>query len=331
MPQENNRTDAMEERLAMENLKETSFHRFNLGFALMSVIPLLVFFYILITKLFSLNILIGSIGMLVGISLCVTIFGYILTHDLLSHMITHMLRLRKQDKSKSRFIAIVSHELMNPITAIMGNIENMSSGIHGELTEDQRKTLELCQSMAKRMNKLAGGLIEMHKIEAGMITMDRSRFNLLELVKGQEDEFELKLKKKNIKFFNRTRGGDFYLWADEDKIAQVIHNLLGNSVKYTPVEGAINLELSKEDDFLKVVIHNTGPRIPTDKLDNIFDKYIRLETSEEGAGLGLAITKDIVDMHKGRIWAENDINEGTRFVVALPCDLRKGSVRRKGN
>ena len=89
-------------------------------------------------------------------------------------------------------------------------------------------------------------------------------------------------------------GDDFSLWADEGKLLQIINNLFSNAVKYTPEKGSINLEISREEDFMKLMVQNTGAYIPETELESIFDRYKRLDTTQDGSGLGLAVTKDIV-------------------------------------
>ncbi|MCK4852505.1 MAG: HAMP domain-containing histidine kinase [Candidatus Omnitrophica bacterium] len=312
-----------EQKAALKDFRKNPYARFHNAFALMSVIPFLVLFYIIVAKLFSINILIGSIGFLVFLAIFITIIGYLLTHDILHGLVSHIMQLRQHDKSRSKFIASVFHELVNPLFMIRGSIENMTGGIYGTITDKQKEILHLCQNVTGRMSRLTSSLMDMHKIEAGVVDIHRTSFDLQEMLEKQEKEFEIRLKGKGIKIEKQIHGENFHLWADKDKISQVINNLLGNAAKYTPDNCRINVLLSRETDIVKLVIHNTGSHIPQHELENIFDKYKRLHSSEDGAGLGLAIVKDIIDLHRGSIWAESHPETGTRFIVTLPCNLRK--------
>ena len=315
--------ELFEEKLIFKELKSNPYHRLNTAFALMSILPLLIFLYILVSKLFTINVLAGVIGLLFALALYIAICGYLLTHDIFVKMISYAARLRARETNKSKFIAIVSHELLDPITGIMGNIENMTGGIYGDLTCEQENTLNLCLNMANRMKKLANSLTDMHKIEAGITELSRKPCNLLHLVENQLKEMQILFKAKKISHHIRAIGGNFSLYADEDKLSQVVHNLLSNSIKYSNEGGAIEISIAKNDSVLRLEIRNNGPLIPRDDLENIFDKYIRLYTAEEGLGLGLAIIKDIVALHKGHIWAESSPREGNKFIVELPSDLRE--------
>jgi len=312
-----------EEKLLFRELKSNPYHRLNTSFALMSILPLLIFLYILVSKLFTINILAGMIGLLFALAFYIAICGYLLTHDIFAKVISYAAKLRRRETTKSKFIAIISHELLDPITGIMGNIENMTGGIYGSLTYEQENTLNLCLNMANRMKKLANSLTDIHKIEAGITELERKPCNLLHLVENQIKEMHILFKAKKISHQIRAIGDNFSLYADSDKISQVIHNLLANSIKYSDEGGVIEITAAKNDSLLRLEIRNNGPLIPQDEIDNIFDKYIRLYTSEEGLGLGLAIIKDIVSLHKGHIWAESTPTDGNKFIVELPTDLRR--------
>jgi len=306
----------------LREMQKNPYHRFNNAFALMSVIPLLILCYIIVSKLFTVNILAGSIGAFIAFAIFIAVCGYFLTHDIFHEMIAYAARLRQRDELKTKFIASISHELKNPLFVIMGGIENMSGGIYGTINDKQKKMLLLCQDVAHKINKLICTLRDMHRIEAGTMDITRNLCNLFSLVEKQTKEFESMLEQKQIEIRKETFGEDFSLWADENKILQAISDLLSNTIDHTPKGGKINLTVSKENNNLKLEIHSTGPRIPADELESIFDKYKKLDLTQEGFNLGLAITKDIIDMHKGGIWAENHPETGNSFTLVLPRNLR---------
>jgi len=316
-------------KMVLQEMKENPFSKFNLAFSLMSVLPFLVFFYLLPTKLFTFNVLIGDVGLILSIAifiaLCGFFIGYSIIRNILNRVIFYAAQAKHSDQLKSVFVATVSHELKNPLTIIKTNISNIKNGLAGQINQAQEDILGTCHRIIDRINRLINDLLDLHKIEAGMLDVKRKLCNLEEILQKQVEEFEALLSKKRIKVRKEMTGADLSLWADEDKLIQVIGNLLSNAIKYTPDEGTIDLKLYPSDGLVRLELVNTGEPIPQDKLDKIFDKFHRLDYSQEGTGLGLSITKDIVEMHKGKIWAESQPEVGNKFVVVLPCDLRKTS------
>lgn len=315
--------------LVLQELKENPYRKFDLAFSLMSTIPFLVFFYLLVSKLFTFNILIGNVGFVlfisIFISLCGFSIGYNIIKNILRKIIYYAAQAKYSDQLKSTFVTTVSHELKNPLSIIKTNLSNMLEGLPGQINEEQKKIIELCHNVIERVNRLISDLLDLHKIEAGMVEVRRKLCNLVGILEIQIKEFEIALNKKRIKFIKEIKEEDLSVWADEDKITQVINNLLSNAIKYTPEEGVITLKIYPADDLVRLEFMNSGQSIPADRLEKIFDKFQRIDITKEGTGLGLAITKDIVELHKGKIWAESEHDKGNKFVVILPRDLRKTS------
>jgi two-component system sensor histidine kinase VicK len=152
--------------------------------------------------------------------------------------------------------------------------------------------------------------------------MKRKLCDIDEIIEKQAKEFETMLGKKRIQLIRENLGKELKVWADENKITQVINNLLGNAVKYTPEEGKIGIKVVPAGESVRLEFEDTGKSIPSDKLEKIFDEFERAGAEKEGEGLGLAITKDIIELHEGKIWAESQPDKGNKFVVVLPRDLR---------
>ena len=312
--------------LVLQELKENPYRKFRLAFYLMSIIPFLVFLYLLVARFFTIKILIGDIGLImfisIFISLCGFYVGYSIIKNILNKVIVYASEAKHSDQLKSTFVASVSHELKNPLSAIKTNLFNMLTGLLGNINEEQKKVLELCQNVIERMAYLINDLLDLHKIEAGMIETKRVLCNFIEILEKQIKELEAMFNKKYIKLVKEIQGDDLLFWADDEKITRVINNLLSNAIKYTPEGGSVILKIYPAGGFLKLECVNTGSVIPPDKINKLFNKFERLDSTKEGTGLGLAITKDIVEMHKGKIWAESQSGEGTKFVIVLPRDLR---------
>lgn len=314
-------------KLVFQELKDDPIRKFNVIFALTSIVPFLSFFYLLTTKLSTLDALAGHTGLVLFLSIFISLCGFSLGYnslmDIVEKVVYYAAHAKHSDQLKSTFVATVSHELKNPLAIIKTSICNIKDGLAGEINQMQKDILDTCHSVVDRINRLINDLLDLHKIEAGMLEIKRRLCNLQAILERQIKEFEVMLDKKRIKFHREILNQDLSLWADEDKLMQVVNNLLSNAIKYTPEEGTVELKIIPTDGLVRLEVSNTGEVIPRDQLEKIFDKFQRIDYSKEGTGLGLAIAKDIVEMHKGKIWAESRPDKGNKFVVVLPCDLRK--------
>ena len=314
-------------KLVFQELKDNPYKKFNVAFALMSVIPFLVFVYVLAARLFTFDVLRGDIGLIVFISMMVSLLGfwagYRILKGVISRIIYYAVKAKNSDQIKSEFVASVSHELKNPLSVIKMNLANVGDGLLGSVNEKQKQVMSLSQVIIDRMARLINDLLNLHKMEAGFVEMRRSPCDVSLVMDKQIRELEQLANKKKIKLTRDISGADFIIWADEDKLSMVANNLLSNAIKYTPESGFVKVKTLKVDGLIRMEVEDTAPMISPDNREKIFDKFKRLESSAEGTGLGLAIAKDIVEMHKGKIWAESsDSGNGNKFIVVLPGDLR---------
>ncbi|MDO8662598.1 MAG: HAMP domain-containing sensor histidine kinase [Candidatus Omnitrophota bacterium] len=312
--------------LVLQELQENPYRKFNLAFSLMVILPFLVFLYILVSKLFTLNILIGNIGIVLLIALFISICGFLIGVRILKNILKKLIALAAQakhsDQLKSTFVATVSHELKNPLTSIKTNIYNISAGFTGEVNLEQKNILGLCQDTIDRMSRLVNDLLDLHKIEAGMTDVNRKPCNVIELSEKQIRELGVVAGARNIQIVKEFSDTKLTVWADEDKLARVINNLLSNAIKFTPEAGIVTLKVYPADNFARIECIDTGTGIEADNLEKIFSKFERLNSVKEGTGLGLAISKDIAEMHRGKILVESEIGKGSKFILLLPRDLR---------
>jgi signal transduction histidine kinase len=321
----NTETDGVNSPVVQE-LKDNPYRKFNIAFALMTIIPFLAFFYILIS-ISSLDALAGQTGGILLICLVIAIcgfsIGYLVISSILKRLLFYAASLKRSDQLKSSLVASVSHELKSPITIIKTNLSLVSDGLLGKVDEAQKKIVDLCIKVTDRMTRLINDLLDLHKIEAGLVDMKREQCDLSKLLETQVNEFTPMITNKGIKLITELLDTDLTMWADGDKIMQVINNLLSNAIKHTPDGQSVTIKAYPVERFIRLEVADKGPGIPQDKLEKVFDKFERLDTSKEGTGLGLAITKDIVELHKGRVWAESLPGRGSTFVVVLPRDLRR--------
>lgn len=234
--------------------------------------------------------------------------------------------LEKAAESRRRMIADTAHELRTPVSLIQGKLEMILEGIYSP----DRNTISSVQEETKLLAGLVEELQQLADADAGSLFLEKRRVSLSGLAEQAADMFAPEMEKKGISLYiHRPDGkqsreelsGD----VDSRKITQVIANLLSNSVRHTPKGGSIEVKLRQWNGEVRISVTNTGPSIPEDKLESIFDRFYRLDEGrnrkEGGTGLGLAICKAIVEAHGGRIWAENIRglqNAGVRFTFSLP-------------
>ncbi len=238
--------------------------------------------------------------------------------------------LKRIDQVKSEFVSIASHELRTPLASIKNAIQLMLKGKTGEINEAQNKFLTMADRNINRLTNILNNLLDLSRIESGRINMKFQNVqlkNLIELtvtsMKPQADE-----KSINIELDIPQSLPDVY--GDPEKIEQILVNLLGNAIKFTPVGGSIQISAKpyyKEGDpdhgrMVSISIKDTGPGIPKEHLDAIFEKFHQVEDSMHrttgGTGLGLAITKGLVEAHYGKIWVESELGKGSIFTFTLP-------------
>ncbi|MFQ5952977.1 MAG: sensor histidine kinase [Candidatus Omnitrophota bacterium] len=315
--------DVREMKLVMQELQENPLHKFEIAFALMSIIPFLVFVYLLASRLFTIEILTGDIGLVLFISITLSLCGFLLGYNMirrsLNKIIFYAAKAKHSDQMKSKFVATVSHDLRNPLFVLDANMNDLSGGSFGGVSEKQKGVLDVCHDVVVRMTGLVNNLLDIYKIEAGMVRLQKKMSNIPEIIETQIKELEVIISKKSldlVKDFQDPEG--LSTMIDEDKIAQVMNNILGNAIKFSPEGGKVSIKASSTDGFVRVECTDSGESIPKEKLLKIFDKFERLDVDKKGSGLGLAIARDIVELHKGKIWAESHPGKGNTFIVVLP-------------
>jgi signal transduction histidine kinase len=168
-------------------------------------------------------------------------------------------------------------------------------------------------------------MLTVSRIEAGRVQLTVEQFDLVELVQQLYDELKITAEEKKLHFLMHSDQKMIFIKGDKEKIREVIQNLIGNAFKFTPVEGTVRTTIYEKDTNVVVKINNTGSYIPPEDLTKLFNKFSRLENASstqegrpQGTGLGLYITKQIVEMHKGSIVVESDKEAGTTFTITIP-------------
>jgi len=226
---------------------------------------------------------------------------------------------------KLDFISNISHELKNPLSIIRESIAIIHEGILGSVDKKKSEILNIALNNIDRLNRLLNSLLDLAKLEAGKSTLNRTYFDTKSLVTECVDFILPSAKSKGIKVKVSSSVKYSKIWADKDKIAQVVNNLLSNSLKFTKKNGLISVGIGQDNDSLIISVRDTGIGIEKSQLNSIFNKFKQLgspSAKKEGTGLGLAISKEIVDKHKGKINVGSGYGKGSTFTVMLPRDLR---------
>ena len=235
-------------------------------------------------------------------------------------------QLETANRHKSEFLANTSHELRTPLNAILGYAELIEDNIYGEVPAKIREVLQRIQSNGRHLLGLINDVLDISKIEAGQLYLSVTDYSMKDVVATvvtatESLANEKKLVLRAIVPENLPTGE-----GDERRITQVLLNLVGNAIKFTEV-GEIEVRASSEDAHFGLSVSDTGPGIPAEERDRIFEEFHQLDTSttrtKGGTGLGLTISKKIIEMHGGRIWVESEVGHGSTFRFTLPVRLRK--------
>lgn len=232
-------------------------------------------------------------------------------------------KLQQLDKLKSNFLSIVSHELRTPLTTIQGYITFLRSEKSGNLNVEQKECLKISEETADQLNYLIEELLDLSKIEAGEFKVKLTSVDMREIVEKAVLSLKLFADEQGVLLKNHLAQNLPNALADSERILQVVVNLLKNSIKFNKRGGEANITASYAGQNNRIVfsISDTGIGISKDHIDKIFDKFYQVDTSGKrkygGCGLGLAITKSIVELHRGRIWVESKLNEGSKFFFEL--------------
>lgn len=231
-------------------------------------------------------------------------------------------QLKKLDKIKSNFLNITSHELRTPISAIKGYIQLILKQKLGEINEEQKKSLEVALRNANRLDHLIQDILDISRLDSGTMRFIPEPTNVKIMI---EETVETMRSSADVKHIQINTTVEEYLpdlTIDQERIKQVIINLLNNAIKFSPDNSNINVNIRKEQDDISFEMQDFGRGIPKDQHDNIFDAFYQVKANEDkrlgGVGLGLAISRGIILAHGGRIWVESTLDKGSKFTFSLP-------------
>ena len=225
-------------------------------------------------------------------------------------------------RAKSEFLANMSHELRTPLNSIIGFSEIMRDGLTGPISDTHKEYLKDIWESGKHLLQLINDVLDLSKIEAGMMELELDTFSIEDLLKSSLIMFREKAMRHRIKLNADIPADIGSITADARKIKQVAFNLLSNAVKFTPEEGEVGITARKRNGVIEITVWDTGIGIAKEDIGRLFQPFQQLEATitkkYEGTGLGLHLSKKIVELHGGRIWVESEAGKGSRFSFTIP-------------
>jgi signal transduction histidine kinase len=229
------------------------------------------------------------------------------------------------NQSKSQFLAIMSHELRTPLNAIGGYVQLIELGIRGPVTDSQRADLARIKRSQTYLLSLINDVLNFAKIEGGHLQLDPSRLSLGDVIDGMSDFVEPQLRERGLSYTCKRCDPDLFVRADQDKVQQILINLLSNALKFTPAGGHIRLDCTREDSRAAIRVIDSGLGIAPEKLEWIFEPFVqvdrRYKREQEGIGLGLAISRELARAMGGDLTVESTADAGSTFTLHLSLDL----------
>jgi signal transduction histidine kinase len=236
-------------------------------------------------------------------------------------------RLREVDQLKSDFLGNVSHELRTPLAAVKGYVDNLLDGVAGPLNDKPRQYLARVRDNADRLGRMVSDLLDLTRIEAGKIELLPQALPLADVVSDAVEGLRHVSAGRRVRVTTALVECPPPVWADADRVHQVLTNLLANAIKFSPPGGEVTVSGGSDaEGLVRLAVEDTGPGIVPAERERVFDKFYQVGRVEgermPGSGLGLTIARHLVELHGGRIWVEDAMSGGAAFVVLLPAARR---------
>jgi signal transduction histidine kinase len=253
----------------------------------------------------------------------------------LSASFTEMTRqLSELDKLKAEFVSVASHELKTPINVMIGYLQLLEEGVYGSVDARHAEVHRTLVVQANTLARLVKQLLDVSRFEAGGGRLELRSVNLDSMLADLERSFHVLAVQREIAFrVEQDEGLPREVYWDDDRINEVLGNLLSNAFKFTPHGGAVSLTIEPDDGSVIMRVKDTGAGIPPEQLPRIFEKFYQADNQRaaraSGAGLGLAIAKEIVEAHGGWISCESTLGVGTTFTIRLPARATRRSIAQR--
>ena len=230
-------------------------------------------------------------------------------------------KILEADKVKNEFLANISHELRTPLNSILGFADILSTQIYGNLNSKQEEYIEDIKVSGTHLLGMINEILDMSKIEANAMKIVKSSFWISRALDEVCNILSPLAQKKNIAL-DKAMIADFEVFADYQKIQQILYNLVSNAIKYSPENNQVDIAVMKSENSFRIAVHDNGIGIDPKYHGKIFAKFVQLDSAytkkESSTGLGLTITKELVELHGGKISLISEINNGSTFIVEIP-------------
>lgn len=231
-------------------------------------------------------------------------------------------KLHEMDAQKMQFFSNISHEFRTPLTLITGPLENLLKNCRDQFQQTQ---LNIIYRNTTRLLRLINQLMDFRKLETSGLKLELAQHDVIQFIKMVANTFMLEARQRNINFSIVVTPASLVAWFDRDKLEKILYNLIGNAFKFTPDSGKIVVSVAHEslDDFnhvVRIVVEDSGIGIPPESISRIFDRFYQAGNSlnNHGTGIGLSLTKELTELHGGRITVESELGLGSRFTVVIP-------------
>ncbi|MFP3999343.1 MAG: sensor histidine kinase, partial [Desulfobacterales bacterium] len=230
--------------------------------------------------------------------------------------------LKKLDQVKSDFVSMVAHEIKGPLNSVLMLIDNVISGLAGDTTDKQAEILGRVSERIQSLINLSAELLDLAKIESGLINQERESLDLCGLAREQTRVHREKAAAKSVSLEFTGAVDPVTIMGNRTNLGEVIANLVSNAIRYTPEGGRVSVSVREEGGYAVLEVADTGYGIPEEEQERIFQRFYRVKNDQtryiSGTGLGLAIVKSIAEAHKGLVQVESRLKEGSVFRVYLP-------------
>ena len=236
-------------------------------------------------------------------------------------------KLKEIDQIRSDIVRRTSHELKTPLISIFSSTQHLLNEYKGEMSKNILKFIKVINRGGKRLKLLINNFVDAYKIESNGLKLNKSRIDLIKTLKNCANDMIFSLKERDL-YLKVELTGEFYIEVDEIRIEQVIFNIISNAIKNTPSKGIILITLKKSENYVDIIVRDTGAGFTEVEKKEIFKKFgkierrgIKKDLDTEGSGLGLFISKEIIEMHGGTIILESEgRNQGSSFIIRIPME-----------